>query len=199
VITDLHLLDSGIRHFDESRARMVEIREAKSPAARIVHRWAPHRRLQVERNSFLAGVAAGVALAYVMDPVSGGRRRALVRDKFVRAGNRTAEAVEGAAIDASNRARGLAAEARSTLRPEPLDDVRLIERVRAELGRVTTHPRTIDVSAMGGAVTLRGPVLSHEADRIVREVKRVAGVNTIYDRLDRHPTADIPALQGAAS
>ena len=153
----------------------------------------------MERNSFLAGLAAGVALAYVLDPVSGGRRRALVRDKFVRAGNRTAEAAEGAAIDASNRARGLVAEARSALRPEPVDDVRLIERVRAELGRVTHHPRTIDVSATGGAVTLRGPVLADEADRIVKEVKRVTGVNIIYDRLDRHATADIPALQGSSA
>ena len=50
----------------------------------------------MERNSFVAGVIAGVALAYVMDPVSGRRRRALVRDKFVRAGNRTAEAAAGA-------------------------------------------------------------------------------------------------------
>ena len=67
----------------------------------------------------------------------------------------------------------------------------------AELGRVTHHPRTIEVSAVGGAVTLRGPVLANEADGIVREVRRVAGVDAIYDRLERHTTADIPALQGA--
>ncbi len=151
----------------------------------------------MERTSFLAGMAAGFALAYVLDPVSGGRRRALVRNKFVRAGHRTAEAAEGAAIDLSNRARGAAAEARSMLQPQPVRDVTLIERVRAELGRVTHHPRTIEVSAMGGAVTLRGPVLANEADGIVREVRRVAGVNAIYDRLERHTTADIPALQGA--
>ena len=153
----------------------------------------------MERNSFIAGLAAGVALAYVLDPVSGRRRRALVRDQFVRAGNKTAKLAAGAAIDASNRARGLAAEARATLRPEPVDDVRLIEQVRAELGRVTNHPRTIEVSAMGGAVTLRGPVLSAEAERIVNQVKRVTGVNAIDDRLERHATPDIPALQGAAS
>lgn len=153
----------------------------------------------MERNSFIAGLAAGVALAYVLDPVSGGRRRAMVRDKFVRAGNRTAELAEEAAIDASNRARGLASETYAAFSREPVDDVRLVERVRAELGRVTTHPRTIQVSAMGGAVTLRGPVLSAEADRIVKEVKRVTGVNTIYDRLERHATPDIPALQGAPS
>lgn len=151
----------------------------------------------MERNSFLAGLAAGVALAYVLDPVSGGRRRALVRDKVARAGHRTRQVAEGAAIDISNRARGLAADARSTLRSDAVDDVRLIERVRAELGRVTTHPRTIEVSALGGAVTLRGPVLADEADRIVREVRSVSGVNAIYDRLDRHTTPDIPALQGA--
>ena len=151
----------------------------------------------MERNSFLAGFAVGVALAYVLDPVSGGRRRALARDKFVRAGNRTREAAQGAAIDVSNRARGLAAEARSAMRPDGVDDVRLIERVRAELGRVTTHPRTIEVSAMGGAVTLRGPVLADEADRIVREVRSVSGVNAIYDRPDRQTTRDMPALQGA--
>ena len=153
----------------------------------------------MERNSFLAGVAAGVALAYVLDPISGRRRRALVRDKVIRAGHRTREAAEGAALDVSNRARGLAAEARSALRPETVDDVRLIERVRAELGRVANHPRLIEVSAMGGAVTLRGPILADEADRIVREVRSVSGVNAIYDRLDRHATPDIPALQGAPS
>lgn len=48
-------------------------------------------------------------------------------------------------------------------------------------------------------MTLRGPVLAHEADRIVRSVNRVTGVNTLYDHLDRHATADIPALQGAAT
>ena len=153
----------------------------------------------MERNSFIAGLATGLALAYVLDPVSGGRRRALVRDKFARTGHRTAELAEGAVIDLSNRARGAVAEVRSTLRPEPVDDVRLIERVRAELGRVTNHPRTIEVSAMGGAVTLRGPVLSAEADRIVGELKRVTGVSTIHDHLERHATPDIPALQGAAS
>jgi hypothetical protein len=83
----------------------------------------------VERTSFLAGLAAGVALAYVLDPDSGRRRRALMRDKVVRAGNKTIEAAEGAAIDVSNRARGLAAQARATLRPEPIDDVRFVERV----------------------------------------------------------------------
>lgn len=150
----------------------------------------------MERNSFVAGMVAGVALAYVLDPVSGRRRRALVRDKVVRAGNRTADAAEGAAIDLSNRARGLAAEARSAVRTEPVDDVRLVERIRAELGRVTSHPRSIDVTASAGTITLSGPVLAGEAQSILSAARGVAGVREVRDALDRHLTPDIPALQG---
>ena len=153
----------------------------------------------MERNSFVAGMITGVALAYVLDPVSGRRRRALMRDKFVRAGNTAHETVEGAAIDLANRARGAAAEARSAMQPERVDDARLIERVRAELGRVTTHPRSLDVTAVGGIVTLSGPVLEGEADRIMRAVRKVGGVQAVEDQLDRHATADIPALQGASA
>lgn len=153
----------------------------------------------MERNSFVAGMIAGVALAYVMDPVSGRRRRARVRDQFVRAGNRASEAAQGAAIDLQNRARGIAAEARAHARHEPIDDARLVERVRAELGRATMHPRSIDVSATAGAVTLSGPVLTAEAERIMRAAGNVNGVTNVYDHLDRHATPDIPALQGAGA
>ena len=46
----------------------------------------------MERNSFItsfiAGVAAGAALTFILDPSSGRRRRALLRDQFVRAGDK---------------------------------------------------------------------------------------------------------------
>lgn len=73
------------------------------------------------------------------------------------------------------------------------------ERVRARLGTVASHPSSIEVSAADGRVTLRGPVLEHEADRIVRRVRRVRGVRSVEDHLERHRTADgVPGLQGAA-
>jgi osmotically-inducible protein OsmY len=146
-------------------------------------------------SGFMAGMLAGIALAFVMDPVSGRRRRALIRDKMTRAGNATSEAAEGAAIDLSNRARGIAAEAQSAVRQQPVDDGRLVERVRSELGRATSHPRSIKVMASGGIVTLSGPVLADEADQIMQAARRVNGVHAVSDQLERHATPDIPALQ----
>lgn len=70
----------------------------------------------MDRYSFLAGMAAGAALTFILDPSSGRRRRALVRDQFVHAGHKTRDVVEGKAADLSNRARGLVAEARGAYR-----------------------------------------------------------------------------------
>jgi BON domain len=154
------------------------------------------KRMHVTAGSgFVAGVLTGIALAFVMDPISGRRRRALIRDKVTRAGNATSEAAEGAAIDLSNRARGIAAEARSAVRQQPVDDGRLVERVRAELGRATSHPRSVKVLASGGMITLSGPVLADEADQILQAAWRVHGVSNVSDQLERHATPDIPALQ----
>jgi gas vesicle protein len=75
----------------------------------------------VDRISFIAGVAAGAALTFILDPTSGRRRRALVRDQFVHAGHKTRDAVEGKAKDLSNRARGIAAETQSLLRDRTVD------------------------------------------------------------------------------
>jgi hypothetical protein len=72
----------------------------------------------VDRYSFLAGIAAGAALTFILDPSSGRRRRALVRDQFVHAGHKTRRVAEGTAKDLSNRARGVVAETRSMLRPD---------------------------------------------------------------------------------
>ena len=61
---------------------------------------------------WLAALAAGAALMYFLDPVSGRRRRALVRDQMVHAQHEIAECTQGAVKDLRNRAQGLYAEAR---------------------------------------------------------------------------------------
>ena len=154
----------------------------------------------MNRNSslaFLAGVAAGAALTFVLDPSSGRRRRALVRDQFVRARRTTLNAADAAAKDLSNRARGIAAETRSVLQGDPLAPPRLVERVRASLGRATSHPRAIDVfAADGNNVILEGPILASEAERVLSAAWSVPGVGRVIDHLQRHETADgVPSLQ----
>jgi osmotically-inducible protein OsmY len=150
----------------------------------------------VHRNSFIAGLAAGAALTYILDPSSGRRRRALVRDRLVRAGNQTRDAADAAAKDMSNRAQGMIAETRSMLRADRVEPHRLVERVRATLGRATTHPGAIDVfGADGGAVILEGPILSAEVDRVLSAAWSVPGVKRVIDHLERHEAPDVPSLQ----
>ena len=147
-------------------------------------------------TSFIAGVAAGAALTFILDPSSGRRRRALVRDQFVRAGRRTRDLADATAADFSNRVRGAAAETRSVLRGERVEPHRLVERVRATLGRATSRPGAIDVFGVdGGAVILEGPILAAEADRILSAAWSVPGVERVIDHLERHETPDVPSLQ----
>ena len=70
---------------------------------------------------WLAAFAAGAALMYFLDPVSGRRRRALARDKVVHAQHEIADRAQGAVKDLRNRAYGLVAEARRSVERRPVD------------------------------------------------------------------------------
>jgi uncharacterized membrane protein len=65
------------------------------------------------------------------------------------------------------------------------------------MGRVVSHPHSIQVSAEGRRVTLRGPILAHEVNDLLATVRSVQGVQEINDQLDIHKQAgDVPGLQG---
>ena len=162
------------------------------------------RSIDVERDSsdtglwILASLGLGAGLMYFYDPQSGRHRRALVCDQMEHLVRRLQEAERIVVRDASHRAIGFMAQARRAIRrDEAVDDVVLAERVRAALGRFTSHPGAIEVSAIGGAVTLQGPILSEEADMLVDCVAAVRGVERVEDQLARHDEpGDISALQG---
>ena len=59
----------------------------------------------------LVGFGLGALAMYVFDPVSGRRRRALMRDKTTAAAHELADATTSKARDLQNRAKGLAYEA----------------------------------------------------------------------------------------
>src|SRR5437763_3328307 len=121
-------------------------------------------------RSSLIGAGVGAGLMFLFDPNRGRRRRALIRDKFVRAARRTREAAGATGRDLTLRTSGLAVEARSRFAPEAADDRVICERVRADLGRVASHPRAIRVASNGGIVTLTGDVLASEVSAIVAHV-----------------------------
>jgi hypothetical protein len=56
--------------------------------------------------SLLTAVGLGAATAYLFDPVAGRRRRALLRDKFVRTARVSSERADARIRDIKNRAYG---------------------------------------------------------------------------------------------
>jgi len=150
-------------------------------------------------TAFLRGAAIGAAAMYMLDPDKGRRRRALAADKAQRFMSDASTVLGAAAHDVSNRVRGVQASAGRRLRGTATpDDLQLIERVRARIGRVVSHPHAIQVGAREGEVTLSGPVLMSEVDDLVEAAWSVPGVVAVDEHFDIHPSpGGMPSLQGA--
>jgi len=148
-------------------------------------------------GNLLAGAGLGAALAFMLDPNTGGRRRALVRDQLVRASRKTRDGLDATSRDLANRTRGITSAARSRFSAEHVDDDVLRDRVRSKLGRVCSHPRAIDVQVENGHVTLRGPIMSGEVTRVLSTISNVRGVSSVSNELDSHDSSEgVPSLQG---
>lgn len=149
--------------------------------------------------SMIGGVGLGAALAYLYDPEMGNRRRAMIRDKAVKALNKTEEAIEASTKDLQHRVVGTVSELRSRVAEagEEVSDELLEARVRAKIGMVSAHPGAIEVRVNNGRVTLSGPILAEEVDPVVAAVSSVRGVKGVENQLEVHQTADnVPSLQG---
>jgi hypothetical protein len=153
----------------------------------------------MKTTNLLVGAAIGASLAFIFDPSSGRRRRAMARDQVARASRRTRDGLGATARHLANRTRGIAAAARRRLREREIDDVILVERVRTRLGRVCSHPHAIDVEVEDGDVTLRGVILSAEINGVLATTAAMRGVRNVLNELEPHDSSDsIPSLQGFA-
>ena len=147
--------------------------------------------------TLLSGIGAGAALMYMLDPDRGGRRRALVRDRVARLANKTPDAVGATARDLSNRARGIVSEVGAKFRGGEASDAVIVQRVRAAMGRVVSHPHAIRVESNWGRVTLSGNILESEVDDLLSCAASVRGVREVENRLTPHAEAGgVPDLQG---
>lgn len=150
------------------------------------------------RTLTLLSAGLGAAAMYYFDPARGKHRRALVRDQLVHTRHKAQHGLGVVGRDLRNRTAGTTASMRSMLSIEPADDAVLEDRVRAAIGRVVTHPSSIEVSARDGVVTLAGPILTDEVPQLIDCVRDVRGVRDIDSRLDVHSDpAHIPGLQGS--
>jgi len=147
--------------------------------------------------ALIGGVGLGAALMYIFDPDRGGRRRALIRDKFEAAGNKASCYADEMSRDLRNRAYGAVAAAKSLFKREEVTDDVLADRVRSKLGRYPVHIGGLEVTANNGAVTLRGQILADELPRVLRATRFVRGVKSIDNQFEVHEEAgNIPSLQG---
>lgn len=140
-------------------------------------------------RSLFIGFALGAVGAFMLDPQQGARRRALARDKVVRGMTQGREFADAAREDLRQRARGL--------RGGPVSDEVLAERVRAKLGRYSSHPAAVQVDAQAGRITLSGDILAAEVEPLFDAVRAVRGVQHVDNRLNAYPSATgVASLQG---
>ncbi|HEX7035483.1 MAG TPA: SRPBCC family protein [Pseudomonadales bacterium] len=150
-----------------------------------------------DRMKLLLAAGMGAAAMYYFDPARGRYRRALLRDGVAHAGHKAQRELGVVGRDTRNRTIGLRARLRNLLSSQPPDDEVLVSRVRACLGRVVSHPSSIEVDANDGVIKLSGPILEDEVPRLLRCARRVPGVRDVQNALEVHAEPGrVPGLQG---
>ena len=150
------------------------------------------------RNSII-GAGIGAGLIFLLDPTRGNRRRAVIRDKVVRAGRKSFDAAGATGRDVANRLQGVRAKAGNLLSGAQIDDAVMVERVRARLGRVASHPRAIDVHSCNGCITLTGDVFASEVASIMNTIAGMRGVVDVENQMTTHGSRpSVLSLQGAS-
>lgn len=149
-------------------------------------------------RSFALFAAIGAAIAYLFDPQSGRRRRALLRDRslgLVRKGfrrlGRAGRHAQAEAYGISQKAQHLHEE------PKPMpDDATLAQKVETVIFRDPNVPKgQINVNAEKGTVVLRGEVGTPELIRDLEErARKVQGVEEVENLLHL-PGSDAPMHQ----
>jgi len=144
-----------------------------------------------------SSAAAGAVLMYYLDPRRGRQRRAWLRQGIQGRYHAAVRHFRKTAEYSLDRIAGKAAEFRSHIAGDEADDVTLVDRVRASLGRAVSHPGAIVVIVSAGVAILRGPILAAEVDALLTAVRRVRGIREVRSELEVHSeSGDIPALQG---
>jgi hyperosmotically inducible periplasmic protein len=160
------------------------------PAMRLAAalRWRSRERRQApvwSGGALVVGIAIGAALAFVLDPDSGRRRRRMAVDRSGALFRRRArEASRGAGL-AVARAGGVGQRAIHTADASPPDDdVTLGEKVMTELFADPVVKSTVNVNVEHGVVYLRGELPTPDKIKEVEaRTRKVAGVGEVQSLL----------------
>lgn len=152
-------------------------------------------------TGLVAGVVAGGIGMFILDPRTGRRRRALVRDKAVHLGHAVDDMVTESLprrVDYfSGVARGISHRASSRVGQngdETLDDRMITDRVLSIVFRDPDLPKgEVNINTVDGIVYLRGtltePSLSSEIEKRVRKVEGVRDVANLIGQKSHQTNA----------
>lgn len=146
--------------------------------------------------TLVSGMIIGATIMYVFDEHRGAKRRAQARDKVIHAGHLLGRGIRKRGRDLVNRAFGSVAELRSSVRDhmKNISDDQLVDRVRSQLGHVVLHSGLLRVECKDGCVTVGGPVLEREVEKIRNRMAKIRGVKEC--RLEVEPHASLEQVSG---
>jgi uncharacterized membrane protein/osmotically-inducible protein OsmY len=142
----------------------------------------------------ISGAAIGAGLVYLADPVLGKRRRALARDAAIHGAKVVRKAGDITARDTAHRLKGFVRLAEGIFKHEEVNDAVLADRIRTEVGRVSSHPN-VEAIVEDGWVTLLGPVVSHEVAAVLEAVQSVRGVRGVVNRTEPYQATETTRMQ----
>jgi uncharacterized membrane protein len=153
-----------------------------------------------QKLSFLtgitAGIGAGAATMYLLDPDRGKRRRALIRDQAAHQAHLANAGLGKSERDLRHRVNGLLAIRHWLPANDTVSDDVLVARVRSKVGRITSHPGALEIAATNGTLQASGPILASEAEHVLACIRAVRGVKGVVNHLEVYDRPeDIPALQ----
>jgi uncharacterized membrane protein/osmotically-inducible protein OsmY len=149
-----------------------------------------------QKMSLLSGISIGAAAMYLLDPDRGKRRRALMRDQVAHQVRLAQTGLEKSARDLRQRLSGALAGRHWLPTDDAVPDEVLVARVRSRMGRITSHPGALEITASNGMVQVSGPILARERGRVLAGIRAVRGVKGVEDHLEVHKRPeDIPSLQ----
>ncbi len=146
-------------------------------------------------SAFMVGAGVGAGLMALLDPSRGAARRSFLRDKVFRAVHIGQREMRKLMKEIANEVRGSIAEQRARMREGDIADVRLLARVRAQIGHVVENFGALELTARDGHVTVWGPVLMGEKQKIEERLRQTRGVKTCYVQVSEHE--DLSELTGS--
>jgi osmotically-inducible protein OsmY len=153
----------------------------------------------VTRSALSVALAAGTM--YLLDPVSGRRRRLLLRDQCAQTAKRLELGTRDARHDLSSHVGDLAGKAKSHLGRKEMSDKAICKNVKQAIEHSVTQPKAISCAVRDGNVFLRGDILTYEHQQALDETRAVPGVRVVTDHLTpREPAEGVrPAHNGKSS